>query len=152
MVSAHDDFRYSSAHMHSRHIPPGTLLWAHPYSMHRNPRSFSFSDVFWPERWLVAAGKLHLEDARLPASLDRATLGHTVVHNEDAFVPFGHGPLNCVGKGLALQELRMMVCALMQKFDFALQEGWDPKEFERGMKWYVSTGIPPLPVVLRTRM
>ncbi|KAI1784220.1 high nitrogen upregulated cytochrome P450 monooxygenase 2 [Ganoderma leucocontextum] len=115
------------------HIPPGTIVWIHPYSVQRNARSFTLPEVFWPERWLVASGK-------------------DFVHNEDAFVPFSHGPWNCVGRGLALQEVHTVVCALLQRFEFKLRPGWDPKEFERGMKCYVSTGRPALPVVLRPRI
>ena len=41
--------------------------------------------------------------------------------NDNAFVPFSYGPMNCVGKGLALLELRAIVCALVRRFRF---EGW----------------------------
>ena len=134
-----------------RHIPPGTIIWIHPYSVQRNERSFTLPDVFWPERWLVASGHVRLEDARPPKG-HAAISEQEFVHNQDAFVTFGHGPWSCPGRGLAFQEIRTVVCALMQRFEPRLREGWDPKEFERGMKCYVSTGRPTLPVFLRPRM
>ena len=80
-----------------------------------------------------------------------ADLPDKLVHDEAAFIPFAQGPWNCVGKGLAMQEMRTVVCALIQAFDFQLREGWDPKEYERGMRCFLSTGRPTLPVTLRRR-
>ena len=134
-----------------RYIPPGTIVWIHPYSVQRNEQNFTLPEVFWPERWLVASGHISFNNVRAPPGHD-TTRAEEFVHNEDAFIPFAHGPWNCVGRGLALQEMRTVVCALIQRFEFKLREGWDPKEFERGMKCYVSTGRPTLPVVLRPRM
>ena len=119
--------------------------------MQRNEQNFTLPEVFWPERWLVASGHISFNNVRAPPGHD-TTRAEEFVHNEDAFIPFAHGPWNCVGRGLALQEMRTVVCALIQRFEFKLREGWDPKEFERGMKCCVSTGRPALPVVLRPRM
>ena len=49
---------------------------------------------------------------RLPA--------HEFRHNDAAFLAFSHGPLNCVGKGLGMQEMRMVVTALVQRFEMGL--------------------------------
>ena len=88
-----------------RYIPPGTSMWVHAYSMHRHPRHFfPRPEEFWPERWLLAAQG------------PKAALATELLHDEGAFIPFSHGPLNCVGKSLALQELKTVVCALMQRF------------------------------------
>lgn len=73
------------------------------------------------------------------------------VHNETAFVPFSYGPMNCVGKNLALLELRMVVCALVQRFRLSLPEGWDVRAFEEGYKDYFVAARPELPVVLHLR-
>ena len=105
-----------------RHIPPGTIVWIHPYTVQRDARSFTLPEVFWPERWLVASGHVRFQNARAPRGHD-AILPGEFVHNEDAFIPFGHGPWNCVGRGLALQEVRTVVCALIQRFEFSLREG-----------------------------
>ncbi|OBZ68798.1 hypothetical protein A0H81_11369 [Grifola frondosa] len=86
-------------------LPENTSASVHFYSVHRDPRNFSpFTNSFWPDRWLIAAG----ED----------TCAHQITRK------------NCVGKNLALQELRMVVCLAMQKLDMRLSPGWDPKSYE----------------------
>lgn len=72
-------------------------------------------------------------------------------HNEAAYIPFSYGPMNCAGKNLALLEMRVVVCALMQKFRFKPQKGWDSAEFEKGFKDYFVAARPDLPVVLEAR-
>ena len=80
----------------------------HAYSIHRDPRNFSKPDTFWPERWLLAA------------SPDSASAPEGFVHDAQAFIPFSHGPMNCVGRALGLVELRAVLCALVRRFDFRL--------------------------------
>ena len=75
--------------------------------MHRDPRNFSRPNSFWPERWLPET--------------------KTEVHNPNAFMPFSYGPENCVGKNLALLELRVVVCYIMQRFMISID---DPKRLE----------------------
>ena len=143
-------------------IPPGTAVCCHLYSMHLDPRNFSYPEVFWPERWLLASGKI--PSATLPrhapgcvsekthdplglGSFDASTLNH----NETAFMPFSYGPMNCVGKNLALAEIRMVACTLLRQFEFRLQDGWDPAEYRRGMKDYGIATRPRLPVTIARR-
>ena len=73
------------------------------------------------------------------------------MHNDSAFIPFSYGPMNCPGKGLAILEIRMVVCTVLQKFRFKLREGWDPAVYETGFKDYFTATRPALPVVLEAR-
>ena len=84
----------------------------HAYSIHRDPRNFSKPDTFWPERWLLAASP----DSTAAAAQE----GLNFVHDAQAFIPFSHGPMNCVGRALGLVELRAVLCALVRRFDFRL--------------------------------
>ncbi|OBZ71623.1 hypothetical protein A0H81_08343 [Grifola frondosa] len=78
------------------YLPEWTSAAVHFYSVHRDPRNFYPStDAFWPDRWLIAAGQ---KGQQFPENF---------VHNAAAFIPFSYGPENCVGKALALQEMRM---------------------------------------------
>ena len=126
--------------------------------LHRDPRNFCFADPFWPERWLVASGQLPLEDAlaslSLPPSATYASGSEAkfeFVHNELAFLAFSHGPMNCVGKGFALQEIRTVMCALVQRFAVRLEEGWVAKEYEAAYKDFFVASRPMLPVHLERR-
>ncbi|GJE95941.1 cytochrome P450 [Phanerochaete sordida] len=103
-------------------IPEGTNARVHTWSLHRDPRYFANPNAFWPERWLVAGGH-----ASAPA-------GEGFVHDARAFVPYSVGPMGCVGRDLAELEMRMVLCALVQKLQFAPAEGWDPAERERTLR------------------
>ena len=116
------------------------------YSHHLDPRNFSpFTAEFWPERWLRPSSA-HSPPRDSPAD-DEAPR----VHNEGAFLAFSHGPLGCVGKGLGMLEMRMVVCALVQRYEMRLREGWDPRAYVEGYKDYFVATRPAVPVVLSER-
>ena len=73
------------------------------------------------------------------------------MHSEAAFIPFSYGPMNCAGKNLAWQEMRTIVCALVQRFRVRLEEGWEPRRYEEKFKDYLIAKRPELPVVLERR-
>lgn len=122
------------------YLPEGTITTVHMYSIQRDARNFApLPDSFWPERWLhVAEGA-------------RSVIGMKLVHNSTAFFPFSYGPGNCAGKGLALQEMRMVVSAMMQKLELSLAEGFDAVAYENEMHDYLILSRPPLPVVVKQR-
>ncbi|TFK80149.1 cytochrome P450, partial [Polyporus arcularius HHB13444] len=132
-------------------LPPGTYFWIHAYSIHRDPRNFAHPDTFWPDRWLVASGRIPLAAASQPPTAFSQPTTVSLTHHESAFLPFSHGPMNCPGKPLALLELRMVVCAFLQRFRFRLAEGWDVREYERGYKDHFVASRPELPIVLEAR-
>ena len=80
-------------------------------------------------------------------------------HNERAFIPFSHGPMNCAGKTLALQELRIVVVALLQRFRLraAAQDGggedavFDLARYEREYKDFFVSARPRVDVFLEVR-
>ena len=124
----------------------------HAYSIHRDPRNFSKPDTFWPERWLLAA------------SPDSASAPEGFVHDAQAFIPFSHGPMNCVGRALGLAELRAVLCALVRRFDFRLvglgsRAGADGacagdrllRAYEADVKDFFVTERPAVRVVLEPR-
>ncbi|KAI0357606.1 high nitrogen upregulated cytochrome P450 monooxygenase 2 [Trametes cingulata] len=135
-------------------VPPGTAMYLPPYTMHRDPRNFSpFPDDFWPERWLIAADRASPSDLDIKQDASAGSLGQerSFAHNEAAFVPFSYGPANCVGKQLAMQEMRTVVCSVLQKFELRLRDGWDPREYEEGFRDFFVTTRPAVPVTLQAR-
>ncbi|OCH86875.1 high nitrogen upregulated cytochrome P450 monooxygenase 2 [Obba rivulosa] len=125
-------------------IPEGTSTFIHSYSVHRDPRNFfPNSETFWPERWLIAA---ELENSNWPKEMEKS-----FIHNATAFIPFSFGPANCVGKNLALQEMRMVVCLMMQKLEMRFPKGFDPRAYEENLQDYLVVMKPSLPVLIERR-
>ena len=134
-------------------LPPGTYVYVPPYVLHRDARNFVFPDAFWPERWLVAAGHLALSRARPPAPSTGSDVQVDFVHNDGAFIPFSYGPMNCVGKGLALLEMRMAVCAIVRTFALSIApgSGWTLDGYRREFRDYFVTTRGKVPVELQVR-
>ena len=117
--------------------------------MQRDPRNFfPHPEGFWPERWLLASSKdgARGEKSDVPAGF---------THAEHAFVPFSYGPMNCVGKSLALKEMRVVVCAIVQRFRMK-EEGpgvgvRELGEYEEGFRDYYITERAPVWVKLEVR-
>ena len=105
--------------------------------MQRDPRNFSHPDLFWPDRWLIAGG--------------HAQSSEKIVHNVDAFIPFSLGQNNCVGKNLALLEMRMLICHFMQKLEVRLADGWDCRQWLEELDDAFVTRMGKLPVVIQRR-
>ncbi|TFK79340.1 high nitrogen upregulated cytochrome P450 monooxygenase 2, partial [Polyporus arcularius HHB13444] len=146
----------SGVHAGSLYLPPGTSFVIPPFALHRDPRNFSFPESFWPERWLVAAGQVALADAPLPspshsALKTRAHFPSAFVHNESAFMAFSYGPMNCAGKGLAILEMRTVMCALLQQYEVRLREGWDAGCYEERYRDYFVSTRPEVSIVLARR-
>ena len=98
-------------------VPGGTNISAHLYSIQRDPRYFfPLPDTFWPDRWLIAEG---LQESK-----------EKITHNPNAFIPFSFGPSNCVGKNLAILEMRLLVCHIFQKLDLRFPDNWNPQQWE----------------------
>ncbi|KAI1789656.1 high nitrogen upregulated cytochrome P450 monooxygenase 2 [Ganoderma leucocontextum] len=124
------------------YIPPETTVNLPFYVLNHDPRNFSpKTDTFWPDRWLIAAGLQKFEGAP----------GEEFIHDAAAFIPFSYGPANCVGKGLAMQELRMVICLLMQKLHLRLADDWDPKVYDKQILEWLVMIKPYLPVVVERR-
>ena len=92
-------------------VPEQTQLSLHTYSIHRDARYFHTPEAFLPERWLSKGA---------PAG----------EHNTAAFIPFSYGPAGCVGKNLALMEMRMLVCWVLRRFRFSKAPGFEYEEWE----------------------
>ncbi|KAF1950067.1 cytochrome P450 [Byssothecium circinans] len=88
-------------HIGNRYIPGDTTICTPLWSLHRSERNFVEPLKFQPERW--------------------TTKSEMVIHKE-AFIPFGCGPYGCIGKKLALMEIRTALIELVKTFDFAFAE------------------------------
>ena len=119
------------------YVPEGNQARVHFWSVHRDARNFTHATTYLPERWLIAEG---LEST--PPSF---------VHNRNAFVPFSFGPANCVGKNLAMQEMRELLCHFIHELTVRFADGCNPAQYEEEMAdWFVCS-IGHLPVVVERR-
>lgn len=107
--------------------------------MHRDERNFSYPHTYYPDRWLIAAG------------LQAAPEKEPLVHTPAAFLPFSVGPANCVGKNLAMMEMRMVLCHMMQRLEIRFDPAFDPETWVEKMedRFVLRTG--PLPIVVEPR-
>lgn len=84
-----------------------------------------------PERWLKIKSEIHTRS--------------------NAFIPFSFGPSNCVGRALAKQEMMIVVCALLQRFEFSFADGFDGREWPETIRDFFVTVRGPLLIQLRSR-
>ena len=120
------------------YIPEWTSIRVPMWVVHRDPRYFSRPDEFFPDRWLIAEG-LQEYDGEL-------------VHTPNAFVPFSFGPRNCVGKNLALLEMKMLVTHMMQKLNLRFQTGFEPSTWEHTMQDRFTLSLGEMPIVVERRL
>lgn len=86
----------------STFIPGSTVLCLPVYSLHRLPSCFERPLEFIPERWYSEP---------------------ELVHDKAAFAPFFQGRFGCVGKNLALMEIRAVTAALLSRYDLEFAPG-----------------------------
>ena len=115
-------------------VPGNTALSSNTIVMHHDPVSWTKPLEFIPERWI--------ESERNP----------TWNHDIRGFVPFTIGTFSCVGKSLALLELRMLLATLVKKFDLAIAFNFDHEKFWSGYKSFMGTVKGDLPMVVRARI
>nr|QST15022.1 CYP4AP9 protein [Diaphanosoma celebensis] len=88
-------------------IPAGCDLLILTYALQRDPQFFEDPDDFRPERF-------HRDNSS--------------GHHPHAFIPFSAAPRDCIGRKFAMLEMKVMLSALLRKFEFKLApESNEPK-------------------------
>lgn len=77
-------------------IPGNVHVKVPIYTLFRDPRNFDRPDEFIPERW---------------------SCRKDLVRRPQAFAPFLVGPYNCVGKNLALMQIRRIIYRIVHEFE-----------------------------------
>jgi cytochrome P450 len=83
-------------------LPPGTVVVAQAWSMHRNPDIFPSPDTFSPEGWL---------ETNQPGSAER------LARMQQNMMPFGTGSRVCGGQNLAQVMLKVLMAAMVRNLD-----------------------------------
>lgn len=84
------------------YVPGGITIVAPRYSISRLESCYDDADKFIPERWSTSPEPV--KDVR-------------------AFAPFARGRYGCVGKGIAMRELRIIIASLVQGFEIEMEHG-----------------------------
>ncbi|KAF7309055.1 Cytochrome P450 [Mycena kentingensis (nom. inval.)] len=101
------------------HIAPGVTVGVPIYSLHRNTEVWGpDAEVFNPARWLGSDGDL--KDSDEPVA--------------KAFKPFSDGPAACIGKTLALLQLRLILAMIFKRYEVCLE---DPAKALQSEQWFV---------------
>jgi cytochrome P450 len=90
------------------HIPGNVNVMVPCYTVQRDARYFEKPNEFIPERW---------------------TTKPEMVMNKAAFFPFNIGLYQCVGKRLAMMELRQAAAEVLTRYNIAHVEGHDSAAF-----------------------
>jgi cytochrome P450 len=85
-------------------IPKGSMVLINIYQAHRVVE-------FWPEPEKFDPQRFHPEEVK-----DRP---------RHAYLPFGLGPRQCIGRDLAMMTIRLILAMIVQNYDFTLAPGYE---------------------------
>ncbi|TGO51495.1 hypothetical protein BCON_0160g00200 [Botryotinia convoluta] len=103
------------------HIPGNVQVEMSHLVLMTDERYFPQGKSFIPERWTRERPEL--------------------VRDRRAYIPFGYGVHSCVGKPLALHELRLVIARIVRTFDIQFGHSHDDVLFEREWKDYMAVEI-----------
>lgn len=112
-----------------RYIPGRTTIVAPRYTIGRLESCFEKVERFIPERWNSSP---------------------TMIKDKRAFAPFAQGRYSCVGKNLALTELRYITALLVRKYHIEFASGTSRDEIETRMKDQFTAAPGNLSLIFRS--
>ncbi|KAL3471262.1 cytochrome P450 [Aspergillus californicus] len=112
------------------YIPGDTVMLVNFYAMGRDESNFTHANEFIPERFFSRP---------------------ELIKEKDAFAPFSTGPFGCIGKNLALMEIRLLTAILVTRFEVALAPGEDGGQLLNSFD-YFTVGLKPCHLVFRKRV
>ncbi|KAL4803988.1 cytochrome P450 [Aspergillus unguis] len=111
-------------------IPGDTTVVAPTYTLGRLESCYEKADEFIPERWSTKP---------------------ELVRNKAAFAPFSLGSFSCVGKQVALMELRMTTALLVSQMDIRFAPGENGQRLLNESKDFFTMSIAGLDLVFTSR-
>lgn len=111
-------------------VPGGCIVQTPQHIIQRSSKAFAEPLEFMPERW---------------------TTRPELIRDKNAFFPFLIGKYGCIGKQLALNEMRSVLTKLVLEFDLAFAKGEDGYRLLNETQDHFTLGVAPLEVIFTTR-
>jgi cytochrome P450 len=115
------------------YIPGNTTVWCPQYALGRSEKAYVHAEAFMPERWRSAPS------------------GDELIREKSAWAPFSAGSYACIGRPLALMNIRTTIARLVMGFDFEFAPGEEGKGVEEDSKDHFTLAAGELRVVFRKR-
>lgn len=90
-------------------IPEGVEVGTSTWALHQNENCFGDPHVFRPERWITDE--------------DHGVSAEDVARAQGGWYPFSHGPTKCIGKNLAMMELKIILARTLFQMDIIAPPG-----------------------------
>ncbi|GLB41353.1 putative cytochrome P450 [Lyophyllum shimeji] len=127
----------TGVHICGTWVPPRTTVHVPVYAMHRDPAFFGVhADKYIPERWLEDERKLNSELEPFDTT---------------AFMPFSNGYGSCVGKQLAVQNIKILIASILRSFDIRPADGFNETAFDASYQEYGLWTHAPLKLMMAPR-
>lgn len=106
-------------------VPGGAEIWCNVRGVQMNPEIFPSPDKFDPSRWLRPEDKLSVDSAFDNFAPEISTSSIITPETQYNFpdLSFTLGAHACLGKNLAVLELRTIIACTMNQFTCTLKEG-----------------------------
>ncbi|KAK4618147.1 Cytochrome P450 monooxygenase lcsK [Fulvia fulva] len=108
------------------YLPGGTVFNIPTHTMNREESVYADASTFVPERW---------------------TTRPDMVKHKKCFTPFLLGQHSCIGRNLAMQEMRTLTAQLLLRYDVAFAPGEDGSRLEHDSKDHFTMSLAPLELV-----
>lgn len=109
-------------------IPGGTTYTMPPYTVGRDEDLYERAEEFIPERWYSKPG---------------------MIKGKVGFPPFLMGPGNCIGKNVAMMEMRTLTATLLQEYEVSFAPGEDGSRLLNESLDHFTMTLAPLELVFR---
>jgi cytochrome P450 len=132
-----------------RFIPGDTIVQVPSYTVFRDERAFEFPNEFIPERWTTRPELIRDKSVYIPFNIGEISPNTLNASNVSDTIT---GPYACVGKRLAMLELRRVVGEILWRYDLTIAPGQTKEAFLDGKEDTFTTVSAPLPVVFTKRV
>jgi len=112
------------------HIPGDITVWCPPYTIGRSEEVYKDAELFVPERWYSRP---------------------EMVKEKSAFSPFMTGPYGCIGKPLALMQIRTLVARIVMSFDVSFAPGENGSNLLEKSRDHFTLGLEDLNLGFKRR-